>query len=197
MREQEGVIGTSLLEYLDHGSISNQDLVIKDEVDVSMVHSLLNKDLCDGRILLKGSHASSLAMDFAHSVAGGCTCAQPTCCCQTIHFLTHESKKKIFPILCQETPIYNDDFHTKLKCLGFNKSWNQRALRRIQVHSFNSSRDLIDHMLNLKVGSHQARGAIIIDGVERFVRSNSGVKNNDIGTEEAMQITKIRKSNLV
>jgi hypothetical protein len=184
-------IGASILEYI------KQQTTPDAPPPRSLLHSLLLQSKEDGRILVKGPHATSLAMNMAHAIASQCHCQQAPCQCFAVAFLTLRSTTTTtashFPLFCQEEAQDSDDFAVNLRNVeNYNPVWNHRALKRIQVLHFRSARDLIAYLLNLQASQRRPWGAIVVDGVDRFV--SHGEEKNSISPEEAMHVTQICKS---
>ena len=133
----------------------------------SLIHSLVENE---GSISIQGPYATSLAMNAACAIASHCRCRLVSCQCVAVVFLT--CRDSSFPLLCQEAPQSSDDFETKLRKLeNDTATWDQRALKRIQVVRFRSARNLIAYLLNLHALQKRQRpwGALIVDGVDHFV----------------------------
>jgi len=190
----EATIGSSMLEYL----LKQSEPEINNDVPPrSILHSLVPE--VAGRIIVKGPHATNIAMDMSHEIASQCRCNAAPCRCVAVDFLTlrssSESASSAFPLFCQEKPEDDseEDVQVKLRNLeNSNPTWNQRALKRIRVQHFRSSRDLIAYLLKLHAQDRRPWGAIVVDGVERFVKhENSNCSSNSLSPEETMQVTQL------
>lgn len=178
------LIGGSILEFIDQRTITN-------DAPQSVIHSLITPTDC--RLLVKGPHATSLAMNTVYSIACHCQCQQVTCQCVAVAFLTLD--KTPWPLFCQQTPRNlddTDDIELKLRTFeGIQSTWDPRALKRIQVIRFRSSRDLVSYLLNFQSNPKRPWGAVVVDSVDSFVCR--GGNNVSVPPDEAMQMTRIRK----
>ena len=176
----EALIGGSIQEYIDQTAITN-------DAPQSVIHSLIAPTDC--RLLVKGPHATSLAMSTVYSIATQCPCQQVTCQCVAVAFLTLD--KTPWPIYCQQTPQNSDDITLKLRSLeGTHSTWDPRALKRIQVIRFRSSRDLVSYLLNLQSNPKRPWGAVVVDSVDSFVCQGG---DNNVPPDDHMQMTRICK----
>lgn len=186
-------IGASMLEYLQQA----EDPLDADDNDPprSILHSLVPRN---DRILVKGPHATSIAMNMAHEIASKCRCNNPSCRCVAVDFLTlRRTSDARFPLFCQEAPKDDseEDVQVKLQNLeNANPTWNQQALRRIRMRHFRSSRDLIAYLLKMHAQSNRMPwGAVIVDGVERFAKHENGSSGSGLSPGETMQASQICK----
>lgn len=185
-----------MLEYM-----SAEPSAAKDSTTTCLVHALLppQRRRQDDNVFIQGPHATSLAMDLAHSIASR---HEPAL------FLTCADKDATFPLFCYPTSSNsnmrvddNSNFQTKLRHIDDSTTstttttWNQRALKRITVVHFRSSRDLMTHLL--KLNPIKKYGVIIVDGVDLFVKQDSATTATttvSMSPEETMELVQICKS---
>ena len=183
------LIGDSILEFINQTSDINN-------APRSVIHSLVENET---RILLQGPHATSLAMNTACAIASHCKCRLVSCqCAAAVTFLTCRRDDSSFPLFCQEAPQTLDDLETKLRNLeNATATWNQRALKRIQVVRFQSARSLLAYLLDLHAKQQQQQrpwGALIVDGVDQFVMDGDEKSTTgSISPEGVMRMIQICK----
>jgi hypothetical protein len=92
----------------------------------------------DCRLIVKGPHATSLAMSTVYSIACHCQCQQVTCQCVAVAFLTLD--KTPWPLFCQQAPRNSDDtedIELKLRAFeGTHSTWDPQSLEADPGHSF-------------------------------------------------------------
>ena len=152
----------------------------------SFLHYILDSNQ-NNRVLLMGTHTTSLAMDMAHTIASQWRCSTCTtsCQCSAVDFLIcDDGQEPAFPLYCQETSHNQHDLQSKLRTLEqFDKTWDARALKRIRIHHFRSKHSLFSFLLKMKTA-----GTIMLDRIDKYVHSTSG-----LGLEESMEVTQICK----
>jgi hypothetical protein len=197
----KAAIGASMLEYLKQSEPEKNN----DDPPRSILHSLVPDG---GRVLVKGPHATSIAMNMANEIASQCRCNAAPCRCVAVDFLMLSSGSSSsssgkgesypFPLFCQDNSKHDfeeEDVQVKLRNLeNSNPTWNPRALRRIRVQHFRSARDLMAYLFQMHASDQRPWGAIVVDGLDTLVsHENSGHSNNNLSPEEAMQATQICK----
>jgi lipase chaperone LimK len=118
-----------------------------------------------------------------------------------VAILIPSNAQERFPLRCDHVESIPQDYYGQLCALNEttkSPSWNNPALRRVQVYRMASVRDVVEYLLSVqgKPPNQQPLGGIVVDDVDCFARGivNSGEQTSgEITTEQLMTMTHIRK----